>query len=106
MSTKTNCEQMSMCIVPKTKQFKKLGYKNQHDFNKNSTQLEKDELDNKVTGKLNDKPVNLKRCKGNTWFIPYDTINNRNKHRGSHPATFPIKLYHHKKERQSLLIDN
>ena len=76
----------------KGRMVKKLGYKNQHDFNKNSTQLEKDELDNKVTGKLNDKPVNLKRCKGNTWFIPYDTINNRNKHRGSHPATFPIKL--------------
>lgn len=33
-----------------------------------------------------------KRCKGNTWFIPYDTISNRKKHRGSHPATFPVAL--------------
>jgi len=32
-----------------------------------------------------------KRCRGNTWFIPYDTINKRAKDR-PHPATFPIKL--------------
>lgn len=32
-----------------------------------------------------------KRCRGNTWFIPYDTIQNRNKER-PHPATFPIAL--------------
>ena len=71
---------------------KKLGYDNQYDFNKNSTKEEKDNLNVEVYNKLKDKPVNLKRCKGNTWFIPYDTIQNRNKHRGSHPATFPIKL--------------
>jgi site-specific DNA-methyltransferase (adenine-specific) len=76
----------------KGRMVKKLGYKNQHDFNKNSTKEEKDDLNIEVYNKLKDKPVNLKRCKGNTWFIPYDTINNRNKHRGSHPATFPIKL--------------
>jgi site-specific DNA-methyltransferase (adenine-specific) len=32
-----------------------------------------------------------KRCRGNNWFIPYDTINNRDKER-PHPATFPIGL--------------
>ncbi len=31
------------------------------------------------------------RCRGNTWFIPYDTINSRDKER-PHPATFPIAL--------------
>jgi site-specific DNA-methyltransferase (adenine-specific) len=32
------------------------------------------------------------RCKGNTWFVPYDTISNKAKHRGNHPATFPVAL--------------
>ena len=32
------------------------------------------------------------RCRGNTWYVPYDTISNRKKHRGSHPATFPVAL--------------
>lgn len=31
------------------------------------------------------------RCRGNTWFIPYDTIQSRDKDR-PHPATFPAKL--------------
>jgi site-specific DNA-methyltransferase (adenine-specific) len=31
------------------------------------------------------------RCRGNTWFIPYDTIMSRDKER-PHPATFPIAL--------------
>ena len=31
------------------------------------------------------------RCRGNTWFIPYKTINNRDADR-PHPATFPPKL--------------
>lgn len=32
-----------------------------------------------------------KRCRGNTWFIPYETIQNRDKER-PHPATFPVQL--------------
>jgi site-specific DNA-methyltransferase (adenine-specific) len=32
-----------------------------------------------------------KRCRGNNWFIPYDTILSRDKER-PHPATFPIAL--------------
>lgn len=32
-----------------------------------------------------------KRCRGNTWFIPYETIWSREKQR-PHPSTFPIAL--------------
>lgn len=32
-----------------------------------------------------------KRCRGNTWFVPYQTIKNRAKER-PHPATFPVQL--------------
>lgn len=31
------------------------------------------------------------RCRGNAWFIPYDTIQKRDRDR-PHPATFPAKL--------------
>jgi site-specific DNA-methyltransferase (adenine-specific) len=31
------------------------------------------------------------RCRGNTWFIPYETIQSRDKER-PHPATFPLAL--------------
>jgi site-specific DNA-methyltransferase (adenine-specific) len=45
---------------------------------------------NKKTG----LPVEDKRCKGNTWFIPYGTITSK-KERGEHPATFPERLVEH-----------
>jgi len=32
-----------------------------------------------------------RRCRGNTWFIPYDTIVSRDKQR-PHPASFPVAL--------------
>lgn len=32
-----------------------------------------------------------KRCRGNNWFVPYETIKNRADQR-PHPATFPIQL--------------
>jgi len=32
-----------------------------------------------------------RRCRGNTWFIPYETIQDRDKDR-PHPATFPPRL--------------
>lgn len=47
--------------------------------------------ENKRNDKTNDTKPNL-RCKGNTWFIPYDTIQNKEKHRGNHPATYPVAL--------------
>jgi len=31
------------------------------------------------------------RCRGNVWFIPYQTIKNREKER-PHPSAFPVKL--------------
>jgi site-specific DNA-methyltransferase (adenine-specific) len=31
------------------------------------------------------------RCRGNTWFVPYETIQRRDKER-PHPATFPVAL--------------
>jgi site-specific DNA-methyltransferase (adenine-specific) len=34
---------------------------------------------------------NGKRCRGNTWYVPYKTIKYRNKDR-PHPATFPVEL--------------
>jgi site-specific DNA-methyltransferase (adenine-specific) len=32
-----------------------------------------------------------RRCRGNTWFIPYATIKSRDEQR-PHPATFPVEL--------------
>jgi site-specific DNA-methyltransferase (adenine-specific) len=32
-----------------------------------------------------------KRCRGNTWFVPYETIQSRDRDR-PHPATFPSRL--------------
>ncbi|MEY2545002.1 MAG: hypothetical protein QOG48_119 [Verrucomicrobiota bacterium] len=32
-----------------------------------------------------------RRCRGNTWFVPYETIQSRAKER-PHPATFPVAL--------------
>jgi site-specific DNA-methyltransferase (adenine-specific) len=34
---------------------------------------------------------NDKRCRGNTWFVPYKTIRSRDKQR-PHPASFPVKI--------------
>ncbi len=31
------------------------------------------------------------RCRGNTWFVPYETIQSRARER-PHPATFPVQL--------------
>lgn len=31
------------------------------------------------------------RCRGNTWFVPYETIKSRDRQR-PHPATFPVEL--------------
>ena len=32
-----------------------------------------------------------RRCRGNTWFVPYRTIRDRSSQR-PHPATFPVKI--------------
>jgi site-specific DNA-methyltransferase (adenine-specific) len=53
--------------------------------------------------------ANTLRCRGNTWFIPYETIQNRDKDR-PHPATFPPRVPEycvrlHGLERTSVLMD-
>jgi site-specific DNA-methyltransferase (adenine-specific) len=50
-----------------------------------------------------------RRCRGNTWFIPYETIQSRDTDR-PHPATFPPKvpeqcLKLHGMSRVSLVMD-
>jgi site-specific DNA-methyltransferase (adenine-specific) len=49
------------------------------------------------------------RCRGNTWFIPYDTIQSRDRDR-PHPASFPPKVPDqcirlHGLERAGLVLD-
>lgn len=49
------------------------------------------------------------RCRGNTWFVPYETIQSRDKER-PHPATFPTKIARlcillHGMERVHLVLD-
>lgn len=72
---------------------KKFGFANIKDFNKNASKEIKEqflvELEHKTSKQ---KPRQDRRCQGNTWFVPYDTIANREKHRGSHPATYPVDL--------------
>lgn len=41
----------------------------------------------------NDKPEKADvRCRGNSWFIPYETIQSNKDARGGHPASFPVEL--------------
>ena len=72
---------------------KKYGFKDIKDFNKNADVETTTKFENELSTKLENKaPRPDTRCKGNSWFIPYDTIANREKHRGSHPATYPVAL--------------
>jgi site-specific DNA-methyltransferase (adenine-specific) len=71
---------------------KKYGFKNIVDFNNNATDEIKKQFESEVSDKMSGKIAPDKRCRGNTWFIPYEPISNRDRHRGGHPATFPIKL--------------
>jgi len=72
---------------------KKYGFENIKDFNQNADPATKKKFETELTTKLaNTKTKSDKRCRGNSWFVPYDTILNRKKHRGSHPATYPIQL--------------
>ena len=50
-----------------------------------------------------------KRCRGNNWFIPYDTIKSRSQDR-PHPATFPVGLVQqciniHGQGKDTILLD-
>ncbi|MBI2504037.1 MAG: site-specific DNA-methyltransferase [Candidatus Latescibacteria bacterium] len=53
--------------------------------------------------------VRDRRCRGNTWFVPYKTIRSRQQER-PHPATFPVKIPRmciqlHGRERTRLVLD-
>jgi len=60
----------------------------------------KNRLDRRAVGVPYQDPSNIKRwakagaglrCRGNTWFIPYETIQRRDRDR-PHPASFPPKI--------------
>lgn len=70
---------------------KKLGYKNILDFNKNASEEDRLTLETELSKKVT-APKPSVRCRGNSWFIPYETIKYTDEERGSHPATFPVKL--------------
>jgi site-specific DNA-methyltransferase (adenine-specific) len=72
-----------------------------HEYVFHLTKTGKTELDRRAAGVPYQDKSNIARwghtggadlrCRGNNWFIPYDTINSRDKDR-PHPATFPIAL--------------
>lgn len=71
-----------------------------HEFVFHFTAEGRTKLDRRAVGVRYQDPSNVGRwrtaaagvrCRGNTWFIPYETIQNREKDR-PHPATFPPRL--------------
>lgn len=77
----------------KGKLAKKYGYDNIKHFNEKATDIHKEKLEAEYAERIkNKKPRPNKRCRGNSWFVPYDTITNREEYRGNHPATYPVAL--------------
>ena len=70
---------------------KRLGYKGVRDFEKNATQEEKDNVNEQVDKKDKETPESKLRDRGNSWFVAYDTIQNKEE-KGNHPAIFPEQL--------------
>jgi len=68
---------------------KAIGVPYKWDNNLIDRKTKKHRIDKK-TGTL----IENKRCKGNTWFIPYKTITSKSE-KGFHPATFPDELVDH-----------
>lgn len=71
-----------------------------HEFIYHFTPTGRTPLDRRALGVPYQDPSNVRRwkaaasglrCRGNTWFIPYQTIQNRKRDR-PHPATFPTLL--------------
>jgi site-specific DNA-methyltransferase (adenine-specific) len=71
-----------------------------HEFIFHFTQSGETPLDRTAIGVAYQDPSNIgrwrqaagnRRCRGNAWFLPYETINSREKDR-PHPATFPERL--------------
>jgi site-specific DNA-methyltransferase (adenine-specific) len=75
------------------KLIKKMGYANKKAFDASASPIERQQLEDALALKISSHgPVEDVHCPGNTWYIPYDTIVDRNIQRGTHPATFPIEL--------------
>jgi site-specific DNA-methyltransferase (adenine-specific) len=71
-----------------------------HEFIFHFTPGGRTRLDRRAVGVPYQDPSNIKRwaaagegkrCRGNTWFIPYETIQSRDRDR-PHPASFPAKV--------------
>ncbi len=71
-----------------------------HEFIFHFTPGGRTRLDRRAVGVAYQDPSNIKRwaaagegkrCRGNTWFIPYETIQSRDRDR-PHPASFPPKV--------------
>jgi site-specific DNA-methyltransferase (adenine-specific) len=71
-----------------------------HEFIFHFTPGGRTRLDRRAVGVPYQDPSNIARwasaggglrCRGNTWFIPYETIQNRDRDR-PHPASFPPKI--------------
>jgi len=71
-----------------------------HEFIFHFTPGGRTRLDRRAVGVKYQDPSNIKRwakagqgkrCRGNTWFIPYETIQSRDRDR-PHPASFPPKV--------------
>jgi len=90
-----------------------------HEFVFHLTKSGRVELDRRAAGVPYQDKSNIarwghtggvdRRCRGNTWFIPYDTIRSRDDQR-PHPATFPVKLVEqclrlHGRGRETRLLD-
>jgi site-specific DNA-methyltransferase (adenine-specific) len=89
-----------------------------HEFIFHFTPGGRTRLDRRAVGVPYQDPSNVKRwaaageglrCRGNTWFIPYETIQSRDRDR-PHPASFPPRvpdqcLRLHGLERAGLVLD-
>jgi len=89
-----------------------------HEYIFHFTPAGRTRLDRRAVGVPYQDPSNIKRwagageglrCRGNTWFIPYDTIQKRDRDR-PHPASFPVKvpeqcLRLHGLERTGVVLD-
>ncbi len=71
-----------------------------HEYIFHFTPAGRTRLDRRAVGVPYQDPSNItrwaaagegKRCRGNTWFIPYETIQRRDRDR-PHPASFPPKV--------------
>jgi len=72
---------------------KKFGYAGWLDFEARATDRDREQLDRELDARVKKLGVvKDRRCRGNSWFLPYDTIRDRDSDRGSHPATYPVAL--------------